>query len=288
MTSATKLVGLGEERAAGLRLYTGGTGRTVVLLHGLGGSAANWGAVADGLRGSHRILVPDLPGHGGSPAPAARADVGWFADTLAAALAVAEGGPAIVVGHSFGGQVALRLASRHPQLVSALLLVAPSGIRTGARRVRISVAVTTLLRPGRLVAPFRHRWSARPWFRRAVFRPWLVADAAALSEQAALGFLDGPQEHLDTRSAGRAMVADDPRGELDRVRCPTLVLWGARDPQLPVDDGFEYARRLRAPVRVIADCGHLVIGERPDAVLDGIRDLDVLVRDAEALRQAPA
>ena len=39
----------------------------------------------------------------------------------------------------------------------------------------------------------------------------------------------------------------------------------ARDRQVPLDDGFEYARRLRAPLRVIADCGHLLIGERPDA-----------------------
>ena len=43
-----------------------------------------------------------------------------------------------------------------------------------------------------------------------------------------------------------------------------LVLWGARDQQVPVEDGFEYARRLRAPIRVIADCGHLLISERPD------------------------
>ena len=48
------------------------------------------------------------------------------------------------------------------------------------------------------------------------------------------------------------------------MRCPVLVLWGARDQQVPLEDGFEYARRLGAPLRVIADCGHLLIGERPD------------------------
>ena len=71
--------------------------------------------------------------------------------------------------------------------------------------------------------------------------------------------------HTDALGAGRALVADDPRQDLDRVRCPVLVLWGARDRQVPLEDGFEYARRLRAPVRVIADCGHLLISERPDA-----------------------
>ena len=49
-----------------------------------------------------------------------------------------------------------------------------------------------------------------------------------------------------------------------------LVLWGARDNQLPVDDAFDYARRLRAQLRVIADCGHLLIVERPAACADAI------------------
>jgi pimeloyl-ACP methyl ester carboxylesterase len=52
------------------------------------------------------------------------------------------------------------------------------------------------------------------------------------------------------------------------------VLWGARDHQVPVDDAFEYARRLRAPLRLVADCGHLVIGERPQACLDALAELE--------------
>ena len=84
------------------------------------------------------------------------------------------------------------------------------------------------------------------------------------------------------------MVAHDPRPDLDRLACPVLLLWGACDTQLPLDDAFEYARRLRAQLRIVADCGHLVIGERPEAVLDGVRHLEVLVRDAEALGQVVA
>jgi len=284
VTWATR-VGLEETRAGGLRLFAGGSGPKVALLHGLGGSAANWGAVAGPLARSHRVLVPDLPGHGGSPRPARGADVGWFSDAVAEALREVGCERALVAGHSFGGQVALRLALRHPELVDGLVLVAPSGIRSGTRFVQAAVAVSTFVRPGRWVAPLGGL-SSRVWFRRAVFRPWFVADAVSFAEDAARSFLDGPLEHEDTAIAGRAMCADDPRPDLDGVTCPALVLWGARDSQLPLDDAFEFARRLGAPLRVIADCGHLAIGERPDAVLDGIRDLDVLVRDAEALGQS--
>ena len=287
MTSATRVGGLAEGRAGGLRLYEGGSGREVVLLHGLGGSAANWGAVAGPLARSHHVVVPDLPGHGGSPRPARGAGVGAFADAVADALREAGCGTALVAGHSFGGLVALRLALRHPELVGGLVLVAPAGIRSGTPFAQATIAVTTFVRPARWVARVGGL-SSRTWFRRAVFRPWFVADAVAFAEDAARSFLDGPLEHEDTAIAGRAMVADDPRPDLEGVSCPALVLWGACDAQLPLDDAFEFARRLGAPVRVIADCGHLAIGERPDAVLDGIRDLDILMRDAEALRDPRA
>ena len=96
-----------------------------------------------------------------------------------------------------------------------------------------------------------------------VFGRWGASDPPALSPEMAEAFLSGPARHTDTVSAAKALVRDDPRPDLDRVRCPVLLLWGARDNQLPVGDAFEYARRLRAPLRVIADCGHLLIGERP-------------------------
>jgi pimeloyl-ACP methyl ester carboxylesterase len=93
-----------------------------------------------------------------------------------------------------------------------------------------------------------------------------------VSPTASLGLLEGPSLYTDISSAAAALVEEDPRIHLERVRCPAMVVWGARDPQVPVADAFEYARRLRAPVRVVAACGHLVIAERPDACLDAIRD----------------
>jgi pimeloyl-ACP methyl ester carboxylesterase len=56
------------------------------------------------------------------------------------------------------------------------------------------------------------------------------------------------------------------------VTCPCVCLWGANDTWVPLAEGMEYARRLRAPLRAIADCGHLLIGERPDAVVSAVGD----------------
>ena len=115
--------------------------------------------------------------------------------------------------------------------------------------------------------------------RRVVFETFLVSNSDALSDRAVHGFLRPAKLHTDTLAAGLALSKDDPRAALERVRCPVLLLWGGRDRQVPLDDGFEYARRLRAPIRVIADCGHLLIGERPDACAQAIDDFVPLPYD---------
>lgn len=279
MTSATHTLGLEPRRVSvdgiDVRYFTGGEGDSLLLLHGLGGSAANWVELLAEALDRYRVLVPDLPGHGGSGRLGPRAGMSEFADVVAGLIEHEQAGPTLVAGHSFGGLVALRLAHRRPDLVRGLLLAAPAGIATRTRAAQRAVLIAGLLRPGRWVAPFRYRYAERVWYRRALFQRWFVADPLAFSARATVGFLDGPLEHVDTRTAARAMLADDPRLDLEYVRCPAIVLWGARDPQLPLDDAFEYARRLQARLRVVADCGHLVIGERAEACLDA---LDALAR----------
>jgi pimeloyl-ACP methyl ester carboxylesterase len=259
-----------ERRADGGTVYhVGGKGEPVVLVHGLAGGSANWCEVVPELVDRRRVIAVDLPGHAGSDALPRGATVDDFAASVARVLAAEDVGSTLVAGHSFGGLVALRLAQLRPELVRGLLLVSPAGISTARRVVEALVLATTTVKPGRTASRFRHRWADRAWYRRALLRPWFVADADALGPRAAHGLLEGHVRHANTRTAGRAMVAGDPRQSLD-VRCPTIVLWGARDAQLPLDDAFEYARRLRAPLRIVADCGHLVIVERPHAVVDAL------------------
>jgi pimeloyl-ACP methyl ester carboxylesterase len=161
------------------------------------------------------------------------------------------------------------LAARHPRAVAALVLVAASGVRQEARLERAMIAAAGFVRPGRLAAPWREKIVRYELLRRAVFGGWGASDAAALGAEAVQGLL-GPQLlHTDTRSAGRALSAGPP-AELDRIRCPALVLWGTRDRLCPLADGYAYARRLGAQLRTVAGAGHLVIVERPDALLDAI------------------
>lgn len=271
-----KLAGL-EERTAEIkgvrmRYFIGGTGPPLVLVHGLGGSAWNWTELAPLLARRHRLLVPDLPGHGGSSALPAVSGLEPYADRVALIADREQMLPAPIVGHSLGGMVVLRLALRRPGDVSAIVLAGAAGLSIGTILGRQILSLFTAVRPGRIAARYR-AWVARSArLRRLVFGFVSVADPVALTNEAVEGFLAAQLLHTDVDGAWQALRADDPRQELEAIHCPVLVLWGAEDVQIPLDDAFEYTRRLRARLRVIPGCGHLLIGERPDACEHAIED----------------
>jgi pimeloyl-ACP methyl ester carboxylesterase len=272
---ATDLGGFDERHAdvkgVRIRFFVGGTyGSPVLLLHGLGGAASNWVELAPLLARRHRVIVPELPGHGGSsPLPAAP-NLDVFAERVGIVSALAGCRRAAVVGHSLGALVAMRLAVRRRDDVTALVLAGAAGISSTSRRAEKAIQVSTLVRPGRLLAPHRRRIGRSPLLRALTLGGWGVSDPLTLSPSATEGFLAGPALHTDTGSAGAALVLDDVRPDLGGIRSPCLVLWGARDRQTPMADAIEFARRLRAPLRTIPDCGHLLIGERPEACFDAI------------------
>jgi pimeloyl-ACP methyl ester carboxylesterase len=241
----------------------------------LGGAAYNFTALAPLLAERHRLLIPDLPGHGGSaPLPAGTSLAGFAAHV--AAVAEHEGLlPAPVVGYSMGGVVALRLAAERPEAVSALSLIASAGIVSLTRRAGLWLDAVAAVRPGRFVARALNAVARRPNLRVGVFGYWGAEDPRALAPEVVAGFLAAQLEHEDIDTAAKALRAEDPRAYLDRVRCPVLLVWGARDRLVPLEDGFAYARLLPAPLRVLPAAGHLVVGEFPEecaALLLGFLD----------------
>ena len=295
MSEATLLRGfeshVAEIRGVRTRYFVGGEGPPLVIVHGLGGAAVNFTELAPILAGSRRVLIPDLPGHGRSQ-PLKHVDgLTTYAEHVAAVADLEEMFPAPVIGYSMGGVIALRLAVERPNNVPALALVAAAGIVSVTRRAEIWLAATGAVRPAQVMTRFRGTFARRPRLRWLPFGAWGAVDPPGLSPESVLGFLEGPSQHTDVGAAGRALLTDDPRPDLDRVRCPVFLLWGARDRLVPLEDGFEYARRLRAPIRTLPAAGHLLVGEQPQACaeillefLDGVGQVDELPLDAELVR----
>ena len=261
-----------SKRIGGTRYFVAGEGRPLVLVHGLGGWAGNWRPLVDRLEGDFRLVVPELAGHGGSEPFHGARTLEPFVDAIFEVLEHEGAVPAPWVGHSLGALVGLHAAVRRPDAVTGLVLAAAPGITSSTRMGELTVTLLGALRPGRVVGRRSERAARSARARTVMFGGWAVADPVGLDPAAAQAFLDGPPQNRDTLTAGRALVVSDPRLLLHEVGCPCLCLWGASDNWVPLQDGMEYARRLRAPLRAIADCGHLLIGEKPDAVAVAIRD----------------
>ena len=256
--------------------YVGGAGPPVVLIHGIGGAATNWTELAPLLARRRRVLVPDLPGHGRSARLPVLDDLAPLAAHVAAVAEVERASPVAVVGHSMGGLVALRLAVSRPDAVSALVLVETAGISSATQRAEVALAFAGVLEPMKRLASLRDVIAGSPRLRRLAFAYWGSDDPAALSPAAVLGLLEGAAGVTDYARAAKAIVKEDPRRQLHLVRSPALLVWGSRDRIVPIADGFEFARRLRAPIRTVAGAGHLLTAERPAECADIIeRFLDL-------------
>src|SRR2546426_9137411 len=120
----------------------GGTGPTMILVHGLGGSHANWLAVGPGLAAHARVFAPDLPGFGRTPLDGRSAHVRASVEFLDRFLDTVGGGPAVLVGNSMGGLIAMMEAAERPEKVAGLVLVGPAQPRPRRSLVDPVVALT--------------------------------------------------------------------------------------------------------------------------------------------------
>lgn len=198
-----------------------GSGPMVVLLHPVGLDGTFWGGLPAALAPQRRVLSLDLAGHGGSPATARPRPIETYADDVAAAIREAGGGPAAVVGLSFGGMVAQMVAIRHPELVSALLPCGCGG--TFAAEIRPMLRERGLMaeRDGMqaVLEATIERW----------FNPEFRADAAV--ERVRQRLLS---DDVAGWSAGwHAIAGLDATPHLGGIRVPTLVIAGEKDAATP-------------------------------------------------------
>lgn len=127
---------------------SGAGGPPLVVLHGLFGTARNWGAIARRLSARHRVLAMDLRNHGASPRAGAM-DYAGMAGDVAETMEAAGAAPAAVLGHSMGGKAAMAMALTRPGLVSRLLVADIAPVPYPPRQARIVNAMRAVpLRPG--------------------------------------------------------------------------------------------------------------------------------------------
>ena len=198
-----------------------GSGPLVVLLHPVGLDGSFWGGLPAALARHRRVLCLDLAGHGSSPAVTRPRPMEDYADDVAAAVAQAGGGPAAVIGVSFGGMVGQMLAVRHPALVSALMPCGcggdfPENVRPILRERGLAAEHGGM---AAVVEPTIERWFNEPYRT----DPAVARVRARLLSDDVAGWSAGWHA-----IAGLSMT---PR--LGELRVPTLVLAGEKDVATP-------------------------------------------------------
>jgi pimeloyl-ACP methyl ester carboxylesterase len=221
-----------------IRFMTAGDGDVVLLLHGWGGSLDSMRPVYDDLIRHHRVYALDLPGHGRSGIPSSAWGVTEYTNCVVEFLQQAGIDTATIIGHSFGGRIAIKLAVFFPQLVNKIVFIDSAGVRPprGARYyLRFSVAK---------IGKFASRYFGT--LGRAV-KSWLYARIAS-ADYARAGEL---------RETFVKVVTEDLTPLLARIRQPSLILWGENDLDTPLVMGQTMARMIpNARLVILPDAGH--------------------------------
>jgi pimeloyl-ACP methyl ester carboxylesterase len=258
-----------DTSAVRFRYAVAGAGPPVVLVPGGGGWKLTFQRVITALSARHRVFAVDPPGQGGTRVfePAFGYDADAIARTLGDFLD-AVGLPATaVVGHSWGGGFALRLAQLQPERVSSLALLAPGGLDVAdvwefrlLRRPLIGEFMTRF--PSEALA----RHMARHMLRKSFARPDRMPNENLVLE-AAREMRSRPGLRRDLLRVERTVRWADTERELDHVRCPMLILWGDRDRYFPLRLMTRFTSRLAdAEVHTLSGCGHSLHDDCPEQV----------------------
>lgn len=255
---------------AGIRtaFLDGGEGPPVVLLHGQGEFGATWSRVIPDLARTHRVLAPDLPGHGASELEGpldAEHMFRWLDDLIDHACEE----PPTLVGHLLGGAIAARYASERSHRLRRLVLVDTLGLSWFLPAPRFAFAMIGF------VARPNERTQDRLFH-------YCMKDLDGLREE-----MDGRMEVLEEYALDRARGPDlspalrtlmprfgvppIPAEDLQRIAVPTTLIWGRDDLQVRVGVAKRASARYGWPLDVIDETRDDPAVEQPQAFLQALR-----------------
>ncbi|HTX12974.1 MAG TPA: alpha/beta fold hydrolase [Solirubrobacteraceae bacterium] len=250
-----------------------GAGPVLLLVHGMGGGYENWREVIEPLARRYTVVAPDLPGHGASAPGNGDYSIGALAAGLRDLLVALGHERATLVGHSLGGGIAMQLAYQFPELAERLVLVSSGGLGP-----EVSLLLRAAALPGSelwITATARTASWAGAAVRRGLAKVGLRPTTDVAEVARGYASLADPGRRAAFLATLRSVI--DVGGQridgTDRLylaaALPVLIMWGARDPIIPVShgerahsaiagsrleifDGVGHIPQLEAPARFVA------------------------------------
>jgi pimeloyl-ACP methyl ester carboxylesterase len=266
---------------------TAGEGPVIVLIHGITGNSEQWGQVIPALAENYTVVAPDLLGHGQSAKPRGDYSLGAFAVGVRDLLIALGHRRATVVGHSLGGGIAMQFVYEYPVFAERLVLVSSGGL---GREVHLLLRAATL--PGaELVLPViaSQRLHAAGFGVAQVLKAFGLRAGSDLEEMArgyaSLADVGARQAFLHSL---RAVI--DPGGQrvsaTDRLYLssllPSLIVWGRRDPLIPVShSGVAHRAMPGSRLEIFDNAGHFPQLQEPVRFAQILRDFMETTEPAE-------
>lgn len=215
-----------------------GKGKDLILLHGWGADVSSFWPVVDFLKNDFTLWLLDLPGFGRSDPPKQTWSVEDYADTVVKFIRDCKIKGPVVLGHSFGGSVAIKLAAKYPNLISKLILEASSGIRPRfSLSNRFSIILAKIIKfglPNLLNVKDRLR-----------FRFYKLIGSDYLTT----GVL---------KKTFVKIIRQDLTEDAKKIPHQTLIVWGEDDKTLPLKRGKKLYQLIEnSKLEIIEDCGHV-------------------------------
>ncbi|MDP1743250.1 MAG: alpha/beta hydrolase [Candidatus Amesbacteria bacterium] len=221
-----------------------GSGKqNLIILHGWGGNLTEWLPVAKILETRYKIWLLDFPGMGGSPKPPDSWGIYDYAKFVEDFIKSEKLKDITIIGHSFGGRVAIILGARSQELVSRLILVDAAGLRIKSLMANLFAIFAPL---GRLF-------------------PQTIKNLFGSSDYRTAG---------NMRKIFVNVIRDDLRSEMFKIKIPTLIIWGEKDITLPLIQAKVIKEAISGSIlRIVWGAKHWPHLEKPDdfmAIIDEV------------------
>lgn len=231
----------------------------IVILHGWGADSTRFEHIKELLQlEGHQVWVPDLPGFGQEPDP----DAVWGLDEYASWM-VEEARSRnldrfVLIGHSFGGSVAIKAAVNFPEKVEKLILVSSAGIRISRLSLKMRIWLW-LVGWGRLVFDLPVLKNYQELIRKILYK--------------LLGSVDYFKARGVKRESLKKILNQDIRGDLGKIKAPTLIIWAERDKETPLKWARVFHQGIAgSQLKVAKNANHVFPYYEPARFVDLIED----------------
>jgi pimeloyl-ACP methyl ester carboxylesterase len=249
--------------------YEVGSGETTaIMLHGWSSSRFAVAPLFPILSRYYRCLAIDLPGYGASAPLPERVSISAYAELIARLAHKVSDRPVVLVGHSMGGMISLVLALRYPELVDRLILLCPTISGRLSQRNNLTLAPFVIMEHFPLTQALVSTLEPIVPLTDRLLRPSMFADRTRVSEE------DYQRIKADIRRRDQATVRaesfwamrdSDLRGQLARIKIPSLVIWGMEDSIIPLSDAYALSEEWpEANFYIIPQAGHWPHFEMPE------------------------